>query len=81
VLIFVVWSQLFADTFGTGFVEGDGGISIEAAHASRNTSVGGVAWAKIPNYGRTLSGVTPWPRLGNDGRNYTAGSGPSMCAS
>ncbi|KAI0311862.1 hypothetical protein OF83DRAFT_1177164 [Amylostereum chailletii] len=61
-----------------GFVEGDGGISIEAAHAARNTTVGEVAWTEIPNYGRTLSGVTPWPRLGNNEANYTAGSGPSI---
>jgi hypothetical protein len=61
-----------------GFVEGDGGISIEASHASRNTSVGDVSWARIPNLGRTLDSVTPWPRLGNGGRNYTAGTGPSM---
>lgn len=61
-----------------GFVEGDGAISIEAAHATRNTTVGEIAWMEIPNYGRTLSGVTPWPRLGNNEANYTAGSGPSL---
>jgi hypothetical protein len=62
----------------TGFVEGDGFISIEAAHATRNTTVGEVTWTEIPNYGRTLSGVTPWPRLGNNEANYTAGDGPSL---
>lgn len=62
----------------TGFVEGDGAIAIEAAHATRNTSVGEVAWTEIPNYGRTLSGMTPWPRLGNNETNYTAGAGPSL---
>ncbi|EIN14686.1 hypothetical protein PUNSTDRAFT_96714 [Punctularia strigosozonata HHB-11173 SS5] len=61
-----------------GFVEGDGGISMEAAHATRNTSVDGVTWTTIPNYGRTLSGVTPWPRTGANGRNFSAGSGPSL---
>ena len=61
-----------------GFVEGDGGISIEAAHATRNKTVGEVTWTEIPNYGRTLSGVTPWPRLGNNEQNYTAGTGPSL---
>ena len=61
-----------------GFVEGDGGISIEAAHASRNTTVNGVTWTELPDYGRTLSGVTPWPRTGNDYNNFTVGSGPSM---
>ena len=59
-------------------MEGDGGISIEAAHASRNTTVNGVTWTELPDYGRTLSGVTPWPRTGNDYNNFTVGSGPSM---
>lgn len=61
-----------------GFVEGNGGISIEAAHASRNVSVGEVAWTELPGYGRTFSAVTPWPRTRNGGQNYTAGAGPSM---
>lgn len=60
-----------------GFVEGDGGVSIEAAHASRNTTVDGLTWIELPGIGRTLSGVTPWPRGGDD-KNFTAGSGPSM---
>lgn len=62
-------------------MEGDGAISIEAAHATSNTTVGEVAWTEIPNYGRTLSGVTPWPRLGNNETNYTAGTGPSLYVS
>ncbi|EPQ55955.1 hypothetical protein GLOTRDRAFT_121307 [Gloeophyllum trabeum ATCC 11539] len=62
----------------SGFVEGDGGISIEAAHTSRNTSVAGITWKEIPNYGRTISGVTPWPRTGDNGGNFTAGTGPSI---
>ncbi|KAJ3487914.1 hypothetical protein NLI96_g3210 [Meripilus lineatus] len=60
-----------------GFVEGDGGVSIEAAHASRNTSVSGITWTELPDIGRTVSGVTPWPR-GGDEKNFTAGSGPSI---
>lgn len=63
-----------------GFVEGDGGVSIEAAHATRNTSVDGLTWIELPGIGRTLSGVTPWPRGGEE-RNFTAGSGPSMYVS
>ncbi|KAL5525645.1 hypothetical protein ACEPAG_6981 [Sanghuangporus baumii] len=62
----------------TGFVEGDGGISIEAAHSSRNTTVAGITWTELPDYGKTVSGVTPWPRSGNDFNNFTAGSGPSI---
>ncbi|KAH9894039.1 hypothetical protein C8Q73DRAFT_500700 [Cubamyces lactineus] len=60
-----------------GFVEGDGTVSIEAAHSSRNTSVQGLTWTELPGHGRTLSAVTPWPRGGND-LNFTAGSGPSI---
>lgn len=55
-------------------------MSIEAAHASRNTTVEGLAWTEIPGIGKTVSGVTPWPRGGQD-LNFTAGSGPSMCVS
>ncbi|KZT21286.1 glycoside hydrolase family 115 protein [Neolentinus lepideus HHB14362 ss-1] len=62
----------------SGFVEGDGGISIEAAHTTRNTSVAGVTWTEIPNYGKTISGITPWPRTGDNGGNFTAGTGPSV---
>ncbi|KAF8889120.1 hypothetical protein BD779DRAFT_1662212 [Infundibulicybe gibba] len=61
-----------------GAVEGAGAISIEAAHASRNNSVAGITWKELPGLGRTLSGVTPWPRLGNNGANFTAGTGPSL---
>ncbi|KAF8889126.1 hypothetical protein BD779DRAFT_1672064 [Infundibulicybe gibba] len=61
-----------------GAVEGAGVISIEAAHASRNNSVAGVTWKELPGFGRTLSGVTPWPRSGNNGANFTAGTGPSL---
>ncbi|THG97912.1 hypothetical protein EW026_g4183 [Hermanssonia centrifuga] len=61
----------------TGFVEGDGGVSIEAIHAARNTSVGGISWIELPGYGRTLSALTPWPRGGGE-TNFTAGTGPSL---
>ncbi|KAF9026544.1 hypothetical protein BDZ89DRAFT_1092397 [Hymenopellis radicata] len=59
----------------TGFVEYMGGVSMEAAHASRNNSVDDIFWKELPGIGRTVSGVTPWPR--EDG-NFTAGSGPSL---
>jgi hypothetical protein len=61
-----------------GFVEGDGAVSIEIAHASRNTSVDGVAWTELPGYGRTVSAVTPWPRTGAGEANHTAGTGASL---
>ncbi|KAI1790540.1 hypothetical protein LXA43DRAFT_482180 [Ganoderma leucocontextum] len=60
-----------------GLVEGDGTLSIEAAHASRNTSVKGLVWIGLPGLGKTESGVTPWPRGGDD-LNFTAGTGPSI---
>ncbi|KAI0369314.1 hypothetical protein BV20DRAFT_1113770 [Pilatotrama ljubarskyi] len=60
-----------------GFVEGDGAVSIEAAHSSRNTTVQGITWTELPGHGRTLSAVTPWPRGGSE-LNFTAGSGPSI---
>lgn len=61
----------------SGFVEGDGGISIEAAHATRNTTVSNLTWVELPGYGKTVSAVTPWPRGGAE-LNFTAGTGPSM---
>ncbi|GLB44507.1 putative glycosyl hydrolase family 115 [Lyophyllum shimeji] len=61
-----------------GFVEGGGAVSIEAAHATRNTPVNGVAWKEIQGYGRTLSGVTTFPRLGNNDAAFSPGAGPSL---
>jgi len=45
----------------TGFDEGDGYVSIEAAHFTKALNGEGVKWTVIPNYGRTLSGVTTMP--------------------
>ncbi|KAJ7071945.1 hypothetical protein C8F01DRAFT_1101940 [Mycena amicta] len=61
-----------------GFVEAGGAIAFEAEHASRNNSVSSMFWRVLPGLGRTLSGVTPWPRLGNNENNFTAGTGPSL---
>jgi hypothetical protein len=58
-----------------GFVEGAGVVSIEAAHATRNNTQDGVTWKELPGYGRTLSGVTPWPRTD---QAFEVGSGPSL---
>ncbi|MDR3734104.1 MAG: glycosyl hydrolase 115 family protein [Acidobacteriaceae bacterium] len=44
-----------------GFVEGDGYIAIEAAHTSYRTVDGQTHWVDMPMYGRTVSGVTPFP--------------------
>lgn len=60
-----------------GFVESLGVVSFEAAHAIRNNSVDGFYWRELPGYGRTLSGITPWPREAVQG-NFSAGAGPSL---
>jgi hypothetical protein len=44
-----------------GFVETDGYVSIEAEHYSRAVAPQGMRWQKIPDFGRTLSGMTPFP--------------------
>ena len=40
-----------------GFVEGEGFVSIEPEHFTKNTDAGANRWIKIPDYGRTLSGM------------------------
>lgn len=45
----------------TGFVESNGFVSIEAEHFSRNITVNNVKWEVIPDLGRTLSGMKPFP--------------------
>src|SRR5690606_37052404 len=47
-----------------GFVEGDGVVAIEAAHYARAVPPPDGQWQLIPNIGRTLSGMTPWPATG-----------------
>ena len=44
-----------------GFVEGQGVISIEAEHYTKNVPAGDVHWDKIEDYGRTLSGMSIMP--------------------
>jgi len=58
-----------------GFVEGAGVISIEAAHSSRQTPVDGIAWTELPGLGRTLSAITPKPRIE---KKFEPGTGPSV---
>jgi len=45
----------------TGFVEANGYVSIEAEHYTRAVRRSGAGWQRIPDLGRTLSGMTPWP--------------------
>jgi hypothetical protein len=44
-----------------GFVEGDGYVSIEAEHYTRAIETGEICWRCIPEMGRTLSAMTPFP--------------------
>ena len=44
-----------------GFVEGDGVVSMEAEHYTRAAANAPTRWQRIPNFGRTLSGVTATP--------------------
>lgn len=44
-----------------GFVEGNGYVSMEAAHYSKVVGKGNISWQRIPNLGRTLSAMTPQP--------------------
>ncbi len=44
-----------------GFVEARHYVSINAAHYTSRTAVHGVHWENIPDYGRTLSGMTVFP--------------------
>ena len=52
-----------------GFVEANGYVSIEAEHYSRAVAPRGREWKRIPDHGRTLSGMT---RLAGDGGARTA---------
>ena len=44
-----------------GFAEADGYVSIEAEHFSRKVDPGNAHWDRIPDYGRTLSGMSIFP--------------------
>lgn len=58
-----------------GFVEGTGVISIEAAHASRKSTVQDISWTELQGLGKTLSGVTPLPDFDNA---FDTGAGPTL---
>ncbi len=44
-----------------GYLEADGYVSIEAPNYHRNVARQGYAWEKIPNHGRTLASMAPFP--------------------
>ncbi len=58
-----------------GFVESNGYVSIEAAHFSRAIKVDSLKWYHIPNLGRTLSGMTPFPVTA---KSQNPGDGPYL---
>jgi len=44
-----------------GFVESDGHVAMEAEHHARAVNTRGIRWQRIPDLGRTLSAMTPFP--------------------
>jgi hypothetical protein len=46
---------------GNAFYEKDGYVSIEAEHYTNAVATAPIKWQVIPNLGRTLSGITPFP--------------------
>jgi hypothetical protein len=49
----------------TGFIESNGYISIEPEHFDKAVNSKEVNWQVLPDYGRTLSGVEPFPATAN----------------
>ncbi|MEO8619502.1 MAG: glycosyl hydrolase 115 family protein [bacterium] len=59
-----------------GFVESNGVVSMEAEHFSRSVGQGAIQWLRVPDLGRTLSGMTPSPV---DAKSQTpAGDAPHL---
>lgn len=57
-----------------GAIQGDGYVAIEAGAHQALTAAGEHAWAEIPFYGRTVSGLSVFPVSSNV---FEAGKGPS----
>jgi hypothetical protein len=57
-----------------GFVESDRHIAIEAPHFSRAIDEGGIAWRTLPDFGRTLGGITSFPVTAKNGESPNARS-------
>jgi hypothetical protein len=54
-------SQIADAKSSTAFVEAGGFVSIEAEHYARTVEAQPIRWQRIPNLGRTLSAMTPFP--------------------
>jgi hypothetical protein len=59
-----------------GFIEANGYVSIEADHYSNAVGSGSVSWSRIPDIGRTGSGMTPAPVTAS--RLTPGGSSPRL---
>jgi len=59
-----------------GFVEGNGYVAMEAEHFTRAVNGGGVTWHRIPDLGRTLSGMTPIAQVASS--VSPGGNGPRL---
>ncbi|PRX49336.1 glycosyl hydrolase family 115 (putative glucuronidase) [Prauserella shujinwangii] len=59
-----------------GFVEASGYVSMEADHATRVVNADGVRWKRIPDIGRTGSGMEPFPVTAP--RREPGGDGPRL---
>jgi Gylcosyl hydrolase family 115 C-terminal domain len=57
----VVQNQDLPRSAGGAFVEANGYVSMAADHFSRAVGSGGVSWRRIPDIGRTGSGMEPFP--------------------
>lgn len=61
-----------------GFVESNGYVSIEAEHYSKAVSASPIWWRRLPDIGRTGSGVTPFPVSAPRQDPLHASSGPHL---
>jgi hypothetical protein len=61
---------------GGGFVEANGYVSMEADHATATVDTASVTWQRVPDIGRTGSGMTPSP--GTAPGQTPGGNGPRL---
>jgi len=58
-----------------GFMESGGVVAMEAEHFERAVDAGALGWRRIPELGRTLSGMTPMPATAP---SQSPGAGPRL---